>query len=259
MPASLIDLSEEFAGRRAVVTGGSRGIGAAVAQRLIDGGASVVAIGRTPTEDTPAGATFLPADLRDAKAVLEVAAKATEHLGGVDILVNNAGAARPYPGGISTIPDEEWLDSFDINLRSAVRLTNALLPSLKSSPSGAIVNVSAATNTRPPSPSMVHYGALKAALNAYSASLAQELAPEGIRVNTVTPGGTVTPGADEVRRPMVDAVGVPAEVLFEQMIPLGRLGQAWEIAETIAYLVSDRASWVTGANYFIDGGMQIRA
>lgn len=257
MPTSLIDLSEEFAGRRAVVTGGSRGIGAAVAQRLIDGGASVVAIARTPPEDAPAGTTFLSADLRDPEAILEVAAQATESLGGVDILVNNAGAVRPYPGGISSIPDDAWLDSFDINLRSVVRLTNALLPSLEASASGVIVNVSA-PQSRPPSPPMVHYGALKAALNAYSASLAQELAPARIRVNTVSPGGTVTPGADEVRRPMVEAMGVPAETLFEQMIPLGRLGQAWEIAETIAYLASDRASWVTGANYFIDGGMQIR-
>ena len=259
MSASLIDLSKEFAGRRAVVTGGSKGIGAAVAQRLIDGGASVVAIGRTPTEDTPTGAIFLPADLRDPQAIVDVAARATEHLGGVDILVNNAGASRAYPGGISAIPDEAWLESFDINLRSAVRLTNALLPALKASPSAAIVNVSAATNTRPPSPSMAHYGALKAALNAYSASLAQELAPAGIRVNLVTPGGTVTPGVEEIRRPMIEAMGVPADELFKQMIPLGRLGQASEIAETIAYLVSDRASWVTGANYFIDGGMQIKA
>ena len=259
MPTSLTDPSEEFAGRRAVVTGGSRGIGAAVAQRLIDGGASVVAIGRTPTDDTPAGATFLTADLRDPDAILEVATNATEQLGGVDILINNAGAVRPYPGGISTIPDDQWLDSFDINLRSAVRLTNALLPSLKASASGVIVNVTAGQTGRPPSPTMVHYGALKAALTAYSASLAQELAPAGIRVNTVTPGGTVTPGADEVRRPMVEAIGALAEALLKQMIPLGRLGQASEIAETIAYLASDRASWITGANYVIDGGTQIRA
>lgn len=258
MSSRFLDLTEEFQGRRAVVTGGSRGIGAAVAQRLIDGGADVVVTARTATDDTPKEATFIAADLRTADGVRVFAESALRHLGGIDIVVNNAAAVRAHLGGTTSIPDSEWLDSFEINLMAAVRVSNAFIPALKESGSAVIINVSAVGN-RPPASPMTHYGALKAALNAYSASLAQELAPSRIRVNTVTPGGVITPGGDEVRQVMLDALGVPAEALFQQMIPLGRPGQPWEIAETVAYLASDRASWVTGANYFIDGGMQVLA
>jgi NAD(P)-dependent dehydrogenase (short-subunit alcohol dehydrogenase family) len=105
-----------------------------------------VAIARTRTQDTPADATFLSAELRDADAIHKVADSVLEQLGEVDIPVKNAGVVRPFLGASSRIPDDEWLDSFDINLGSAVRLTNALLPSLKDSSSGVIVNVSALGN-----------------------------------------------------------------------------------------------------------------
>jgi NAD(P)-dependent dehydrogenase (short-subunit alcohol dehydrogenase family) len=207
----------------------------------------------------PQEAGFVVADLRTADGVKALSERALQHLGGIDIVVNNAGAVRPHLGGTTSVPDSEWQDSFDINLMSAVRVSNALIPALKESSAGVIINVSA-VNSRPPAPPMVHYGALKAALNAYTAALAQELAASKIRVNTVTPGGVITPGGDEVRQLFLDAMGgIPAEALFQKLVPLGRPGEAWEIAETVAYLVSDRASWVTGANYFIDGGMQVLA
>src|SRR5260221_192850 len=116
-------IPDEFAGRRALVTGGSRGIGAAVAQRLIDGGARVVTVSRSRTEDTPKDSTFLSADIRTADGVNTVVAQALDALGGLDILVNNAGAARVHLDG--NISDEEWLDSLNINFLSAVRVTSA--------------------------------------------------------------------------------------------------------------------------------------
>src|ERR1043165_4619731 len=137
-----LDFSNELIGRRALVTGGTRGIGAAIAQRLLDAGAKVVVTGRSRGEATPAGATFIAGDVSSLEGVKEIAAKAVDVLGGLDILVNNAGGARPFAEGTASIPDEEWQAVFDLNLFAAVRLTNAVLPVLLESKVGAIVNIS---------------------------------------------------------------------------------------------------------------------
>ena len=243
----------EFAGKRAIVTGGSRGIGAAIAQRLIDGGASVVTTARSATDQTPTGATFIPGDISTLAGVQAFAAAALEVLGGVDIVVNNAAAARAHLGGISSIPDEEWLDALDLNYLSAVRVTNALLPALRESGAGSVVvNISSGAAVLPAAP-LAHYAAAKAALNAYSKALASELAPAGIRVTTIMPGNVLTPGADAIRQNFADAMGVPLEATTSA-VPLGRPGDPHDIAEAVAYLASDRAQWVTGANLVVDGG-----
>ena len=243
----------EFAGKRAVVTGGSRGIGAAIAQRLLDGGATVVTTARNATDETPKAATFLEGDISTLAGVQAFAAAALNELGGVDIVVNNAGAARAHLGGISSIPDEEWLDALDVNYLSAVRLNNALLPALREAGAGGtIVNIST-NQALTPAPPMAHYGAAKAALNTYGKALASELAPAGIRVTTIIPGNVRSPGADRIRQNLADGTGIsPADVTAG--IPLGRLGDPRDIAEAVAYLVSDRAQWVTGATLVIDGG-----
>src|ERR1700722_4527142 len=117
-------IPDEFAGRRALVTGGSRGIGAAIADLLLDGGAEVVTSARTKTEDTPAASTFIPADIRTSHGSRRLVEQTLETLGGLDILINNAGAARVHPSA-TAIPDEEWQDSLNINFLSAVWITNA--------------------------------------------------------------------------------------------------------------------------------------
>src|SRR3984957_16783241 len=162
-------IPDEFTGRRALVTGGSRGIGAAVAQRLIDGGASVVTVSRSRTDDTPKASTFLAADLRTAEGASSAVEQALQALGGLDILVNNAGAARVHLDG--NISDEERLDSLSINFLSAVRMTTAALPALQQSEHPAIVNISS-NATAMAAPPLLHYAAAKAALNVYSAGLA---------------------------------------------------------------------------------------
>ena len=123
--SELIDYSKEFSGLRVLVTGGSRGIGGSIAQRLIDGGATVAVTARAKHEQTPAKATFIEGDLRSKDGVEAIAEKALKTLGGLDILVNNAGAARVHLPGSSAISDEEWLDSLNINLLAVVRMTNA--------------------------------------------------------------------------------------------------------------------------------------
>jgi NAD(P)-dependent dehydrogenase (short-subunit alcohol dehydrogenase family) len=238
-----------LAGKVALVTGGSRGIGAAVAQRLIDGGASVVTVSRSRTDDTPKASTFLAADLRTAEGASSAVEQALQALGGLDILVNNAGAARVHLDG--NISDEEWLDSLSINFLSAVRMTTAALPALQQSEHAAIVNISS-NATAMAAPPLLHYAAAKAALNVYSAGLAAGLAPK-IRVNTVTPGSVETPGGTAILEEVANAMGTTAAALGASL-PMGRAGDPRDIAEAVAFLVSDRAQWITGENVKVDGG-----
>jgi NAD(P)-dependent dehydrogenase (short-subunit alcohol dehydrogenase family) len=247
-----LDFSMELAGRRALVTGGTRGIGAAIARRLLDAGAKVVVTARSRGEALPAGAEFVAGDVASVSGVTVIAAGALDALGGLDILVNNAGGGSAFPQGTASIPDEEWQAGFALNLFAAIRMTNALLPSLRASKAGAIVNISSGAATMSVG-AIAHYSAAKAALNSYSRTLAIDLAPSMIRVNVVSPGPTTTPGSREFS----DAMGAPPD-LFAKDVPLGRYGSPEDIAEVVALLVSGRGNWMTGANIHVDGGMTAR-
>ena len=251
--SSNLDLSKELIGRRALVTGGTRGIGAAIAQRFLDAGAKVVVAARTPNNDIPKGATFVAGDASTNEGVEAIATKAIAALGGLDILVNNAGGASAFLEGSSTISDQAWHDSIALNLFAAIRLTNAVLPALRASKAAAVVNISSGAATMPFGP-FAHYGAAKAALNYYSRTLAMELAPSGIRVNVVSPGVIATPGSEEFAKA---TPGFSADDWIRN-IPLGRIGATEDIAEMVALLVSDRGKFLTGANYPVDGGMTAR-
>ena len=243
----------EFAGKRALVTGGSRGIGAATVQRLLDGGATVVTAARTRTDTTPSDAVFITGDISTPSGVRALADEALAALGGgVDIVVNNAGAARAHLLGADQTPDSEWEDALALNYLSAVRVNNALLPALRESGEASIVNISS-VNALVAVPGLTHYGAAKAALIAYSKGLATELASAGVRVNVVTPGNVLTPGADEIRQTFADAMSVSLEAMTAT-VPLGRPGDPRDIAEMVAYLASARAQWITGSNFVVDGG-----
>lgn len=244
--------TRELAGKRALVTGGSRGIGAAVVRQLLDAGAEVLTTARSATSTVPEGAAFVAADVRTRAGAQALAAAVQEVLGGVDILVHNVGGARPHKGALA-IPDEEWQDALDLNFLASVRLDSLLAPGMRERRSGAIVHVSSAAVLTPIGP-FVHYTAAKAALENYSRGLALELAPFGIRVNTVTPGRTATPGGEATREQWARLAAAPGQTNADDTPPLGREGQPDDIANSVLFLVSDRASWLTGSNLVVDGG-----
>lgn len=243
----------DLAGKTAVVTGGSKGIGAATVARFIRGGARVVTSGRSQPDTLPDGAHYVVADVATVDGVEDLARQARAILGDIDIIVNNAGATTMHLGGVLDIDDAEWLKDLSINFLAAVRLNAALLPQMYARGKGSVINVSSAVILSPPAP-MLHYAAAKAALTTYSTGLAAEAGPRGVRVNTLTPGNVTSPGADAIRQAIVDGGGADTAEAGGTPIPLGRKGEPSDIAEAIAFLASDRAAWITASNLIVDGG-----
>ncbi|MEV7192608.1 oxidoreductase [Streptomyces sp. NPDC093510] len=242
--------TRELAGKRALVTGGSRGIGAALVRHLLDAGAQVLTSARSAPGTVPDGAAFVEADVRTRAGAQALAAAAQERLGGVDILVHNAGGAQPHQSA-AAIPDEQWQDALDLNYLASVRLDALLAPAMRERRSGAIVHVSSAAVPLTPPP-FLHYTAAKAALENYSRGLAAELAPFGVRVNTVSPGRTATPGGQATREQWARLGPGPGQ--DSTTVPLGREGLPDDIAHAVLFLVSGRAGWLTGSNIVVDGG-----
>ena len=175
----------EFAGKRAIVTGGSRGIGAAIVQRLLDGGATVITTARNATDETPKAATFIQGDISTLAGAQAFAAAALNELGGVDIVVNNAAAARAHLGASRLSPMRNGSTPSTSTISPPSGSNNALLPALREAGAGSvIVNISSSGAALTPAPPLAHYGAAKAARNAYRKALAAQLAPDEIRVTS---------------------------------------------------------------------------
>jgi NAD(P)-dependent dehydrogenase (short-subunit alcohol dehydrogenase family) len=248
---------EGLDGLRVLVTGGSRGLGAATARRFVAAGATVLTASRSEPEK-PDGATFVPADLSTQQGVAELGRRVLDRVGGVDVLVNNAGAASA-PEPTLTRPDTSWLADLEMNLLSAVRLDRALVPGMVERGSGVVVHVSSIASQLPQR-TEASYAAAKAALNTYSRELATEVGARGVRVVCVLPGFVVTDGATAHLRHTAEKQGVTTEEVTRQIVdhlnvPLGRPGDPEDVAEMIAFLASGRAKWLTGAQFRVDGGI----
>jgi len=248
---------DEFSGRSALVTGGTRGIGKGIADRLRAGGARVLVAARSVPSDGPDD--VIAADVSTAEGVAALASEVLSRVGRLDIVVHNVGGSGQYDGGAASLTEEAWHTALSANLLAAVRLDRAVIPGMVERGAGAIIHITS-IQRRAPLPTSIPYASAKAALANYSKALANELAPSGIRVNAVCPGYIETESAyrmaeeigqindisiDEARTRIMESIGG---------IPLGAPGRPADVGELVAFLVSDRAGYIAGAEYVIDGG-----
>lgn len=246
-------------GKRALVTSGTRGAGAATVRLFRDLGADVLTTARSRPEDV-AEQGFVAADLTTAEGCATVAAAVRDRLGGVDVVVHVLGGSSAPAGGFAALTDADWRTEIDLNLLPAVRLDRALVPGMVERGRGVVVHVSSIQRLLPLPEATTAYAAAKAALSAYSKSLSKEVSPKGVRVVRVAPGWIET----EATVTFVERIAAEAGTDFEGGkrivmaslggIPLGRPAKPEEVANLIAFLASDLAASITGSEHVIDGG-----
>jgi NAD(P)-dependent dehydrogenase (short-subunit alcohol dehydrogenase family) len=242
-----------------LVTGGTKGIGRSIADKLSASGAIVVTTARTEAKDQSDNQHFIATDLTKADSAANIAKQILEKYGRIDIIVNNAGANLVPGGGFSTLEDEDWFKDWELNFMSVVRINKALLPTMLQQKEGSIINISTGAAKQPIWDMTMSYSSAKAALNAYSKALANELGPKGIRVNLVSPGVVRTPLMNEFIENIAQKSGSKFEETFQNIIdtvgvPLGRMADPEEVGNIVAFLASSEAKYITGANISVDGG-----
>jgi NAD(P)-dependent dehydrogenase (short-subunit alcohol dehydrogenase family) len=250
----------DLTARRALVTGGTRGVGAAVVETLRDVGAQVMTAARSIPARRTEGVRYLAADLSTPEGASVVAQAVLQELGGIDILIHVLGGSSAPGGGFAALDDTEWSKELDQNLMPAVRLDRELLPSMIAQRSGVIIHVTSIQRLLPLPESTIAYAAAKAALSTYSKALSKEVTPKGVRVMRVSPGWVETEAAVALAERLAVQAGTDYEggkqIIMKGLggIPLGRPAKPKEVADLIAFLVSPRAASITGTEYVIDGG-----
>jgi NAD(P)-dependent dehydrogenase (short-subunit alcohol dehydrogenase family) len=252
--------ASEFEDKRVLVTGGTKGMGEAIVNRLTRAGATVVTTARSAPANSQTPDLFVHADISTPEGVEKVVKEILDRFGGVDILVNNVGGSSAPSGGVLALSDGDWQETFNTNLFSAVRLDRGLLPPMIKQGAGVIIHISSIQRRLPLFEATLAYAAAKAALTNYSKGLSKEVGPKGIRVNTVAPGFIETTAAQGLIARLAEKDGTDERAARQGLmdslggIPIGRPGRPEEVAELVAFLVSDRAASIHGSEYVIDGG-----
>jgi len=247
-------------GKRALVTGGTKGVGAAVVAALREAGASVITTARSKPDKLARAEQFLTADVSSAEGCAAVADAVRDRLGGIDIIVHVVGGSSAPAGGFAVLDDTEWHKALDQNLFGAVRLDRALLPAMIEQGSGVVIHITSIQDQMPLPDATIAYAAAKAALSNYSKALSKEVSPKGVRVVRVSPGWVETDGAvglvKEIARQNVTDYEGGRKIVMDSLggIPLGRPAKPREVADLVAFLASSRAASITGTEYVIDGG-----
>jgi NAD(P)-dependent dehydrogenase (short-subunit alcohol dehydrogenase family) len=245
--------------KRALITSGTRGAGLATVKVFRELGAQILTAARSLPADMPED-IFLAADLTTAAGCAKLAAAARERLGDIDVIVHMLGGSSAPAGGFAALGENEWANEIDLNLMAAVRLDRALVPVMVARGSGVVIHVTSIQNRLPLPDATTAYAAAKAALSTYSKSLSKEVSPKGVRVMRVSPGWIDTEASMALADRIAADYSVDREagkkIIMDSLggIPIGRPSKPEEVANLIAFIASDLAGTLTGAEFVIDGG-----
>ena len=246
-------------GKRALITGGTKGTGGATADLFRRLGARVLVTARSRPDDLPEE-QFISADLKTAEGAVTVSNAVRERFGGVDIIVHMLGGSSAPGGGFAALDDAEWQNEMNMNLFPAVRVDRELVPQMVAQGQGVVIHVTSIQRVLPLPESTTAYAAAKAALSTYSKALSKEVSPRGVRVVRVSPGWIETEGSVHLAERLAAQANTDYEggkkIIMDSLggIPLGRPAKPEEVANLIAFLSSDLAASITGVEYTIDGG-----
>jgi NAD(P)-dependent dehydrogenase (short-subunit alcohol dehydrogenase family) len=254
------NFNNELSGKTALITGGTKGTGKAIAERLAQAGAKVIVTARNEPEVPDENFIFIKADLSTAEGTEHVISTIEKRFGGIDILINNMGGSETPGGGFQVLTDKHWEETIQTNLLAAVRLDRGLLPYMLRKASGTIIHIASIQGTLPLYDSTLPYAAAKAALINYSKGLSNEVSPKGVRVLTVSPGSIKTVASIRSSERLAKSMGITVDEARQHIlnslggIPMGRAANPEEVAELVGFLVSPRAGYLSGTEYVIDGG-----
>ncbi|PWN65212.1 SDR family oxidoreductase [Chryseobacterium viscerum] len=254
------NFNNELSDKIALVTGGTKGTGKAIAERLLAAGATVIVTARNQPENMNNRLHFIAGDLSQPKETEKLVREVLSIFGRLDILINTLGGSDTPGGGFAVLSDEDWENTIQTNLLAPVRLDRGFLPQMLERKNGVIIHIASIQGRLPLFDSTLPYAAAKAGLINYSKGLSKEVSPKGIRVLTVSPGWIMTSSATRMMERIADSSKITIEEATQSVmdalggIPIGKPAQPEDIAELVGFLVSPRAGYLTGTEYVVDGG-----